>query len=359
MQTQDYITRDESAMYYECGYSADNAILLRFGNELKFITDARYSAEAKELSKKQSNLEIIESRDLRKEALRQITQNHIKTLRFDPMRMCVEEYLALKDSVVLESQPNFTQLMRIKKTQEEIDILRQSQKLNLQAFETFAHYITQEGMGKNEKFLWYKIADILQNYGEYPLSFDPIVGINGNAAKPHALPSSNTILQNGDTLLLDCGLRYKRYCSDCTRTAFFINNTLHFDKEQLFDNTQCIQDSKNTITVREKQKIYDIVKKAQTQTIQNLRAGMSGKEIDSIARNIINESGYGRYFLHSTGHGIGLDIHEMPFISQKSDTIIEDGMVFSIEPGIYLDGVFGVRIEDLVVVKNGRAEILE
>ena len=86
---------------------------------------------------------------------------------------------------------------------------------------------------------------------------------------------------------------------------------------------------------------------------------MSGKEIDSIARNIINESGYGRYFLHSTGHGIGLDIHEMPFISQKSDTIIEDGMVFSIEPGIYLDGVFGVRIEDLVVVKNGRAEILE
>ena len=116
MQTQDYITRDESAMYYECGYSADNAILLRFGNELKFITDARYSAEAKELSKKQSNLEIIESRDLRKEALRQITHNHIKTLRFDPMRMCVEEYLALKDSVVLESQPNFTQLMRIKKT---------------------------------------------------------------------------------------------------------------------------------------------------------------------------------------------------------------------------------------------------
>lgn len=357
MEIKDFITRDESIMYYLCGYSSDNAIFMRFGSEFKFITDARYSTEAYELCKKDIALEIIESSDLLAEAKKQIIQHNIKSLCFDPMRMCVEEYYSLKDSVLLMPTPNFTQIMRIKKSDEELEILKQAQILNLQAIHEFGTYITKQGNGKSEKFLWYKIADTLSNYGQYPLSFEPIVGIEGNAAKPHVLPSNTTFLQNGDTLLIDCGLKYKRYCADCTRTALFYNNSIVFEKEQDFmildKNT-----NKNRLETAEKQKIYNLVKKAQIATIENIRAGMSGKEIDSIARNIIEKGGYGKYFTHSTGHGIGLDIHEMPFISRRSETIIEDGMVFSIEPGIYIPQTFGVRIEDLVVIKQGRAIVI-
>lgn len=358
MDIQDFITRDESIMYYLCGYSADNAIFMRFGSELKFITDARYSTEAHELCKKNIALEIIECNDLLREAKQQITTNNIKTLCFDPIRMCVEEYYGLKDIVALIPTPNFTQIMRIQKTDEEIAILQQAQKTNIHAMHAFSQYVAKHGVGKSEQFLWYKISDILGNFGKYPLSFEPIVGIEGNAAKPHALPSATTFLKNGNTLLLDCGIKYQRYCADCTRTALFYNDALTFQKEQNFmvlENSE----NKSKLSANEKQKIYDIVKKAQTNTIENIRAGMSGKEIDSIARGVIDKSGYGKYFTHSTGHGIGLDIHEMPFISRRSETIIEDGMVFSIEPGIYIPQTFGVRIEDLVVIQNGKAVILE
>ena len=358
MDIQDFITRDESIMYYLCGYSADNAIFMRFGSELKFITDARYSIEAHELCRKNIALEIIECSDLLKEAKQQIMANNIKKLCFDPMRMCVEEYYGLKDIVTLIPAPNFTQLMRIQKTAEEIEILRQAQQINLQAIHSFGQYAARHGAGKSEQFLWYKISDILCNFGQYPLSFEPIVGIEGNAAKPHALPSSTTFLKNGDTLLLDCGLKYRNYCADCTRTALFYNDMLTFQKEQDFMILENAE-NKDGLSAKEKQKIYDIVKTAQMQTIEKLRAGMSGREIDSIARNVIDKGGYGKYFTHSTGHGIGLDIHEMPFISRRSETIIEDGMVFSIEPGIYIPQTFGVRIEDLVVIQNGRAVILE
>lgn len=358
MDIKDFITRDESTMYYLCGYSADNAILIRFGSELKFITDARYSTEANELCKKNIALEIIECSDLLREAKQQIMSNNIKTLCFDPMRMCVEEYYGLKDMVELIPSPNFTQLMRMQKKDEEIAILRQAQQINLQAIHTFGQYVARQGLGKSEQFLWYKISDILGNFGQYPLSFEPIVGIEGNAAKPHALPSATTFLKNGDTLLLDCGLKYRRYCADCTRTALFYNDTLAFQKEQNFIILENAN-NKDRLSANEKQKIYDIVKKAQIDTIEKIRAGMSGKEIDSIARNVIEDCGYGKYFTHSTGHGIGLDIHEMPFISRRSETIIENGMVFSIEPGIYIPQIFGVRIEDLVVIQNGRAVILE
>ncbi|WP_334090475.1 M24 family metallopeptidase, partial [Helicobacter typhlonius] len=119
----------------------------------------------------------------------------------------------------------------------------------------------------------------------------------------------------------------------------------HFGKKQKFKNPKY-------------QKIYDIVLKAQEEAISKARSGMSGKQIDALARNIIEKSGYGAYFVHSTGHGVGLDIHELPRISRLSEECVEDGMVFSVEPGIYLPQEFGVRIEDLVVMKNGRAEVL-
>ena len=106
------------------------------------------------------------------------------------------------------------------------------------------------------------------------------------------------------------------------------------------------------------QKVYDIVLKAQLNAITNARGGMKASEIDKLTRDVIEKAGFGKYFIHSTGHGVGLDIHEFPNINSKSDVIIEDNMVFTIEPGIYLPNEFGVRIEDTVVMQNGKAVIL-
>lgn len=118
-----------------------------------------------------------------------------------------------------------------------------------------------------------------------------------------------------------------------------------------FDKTQHFKDS--TL-----QKIYDTVLKAQEHAIKHARVGMKAKEIDALARGVIEEAGYGSYFVHSTGHGIGLDIHELPIISKRSETVIEEGMVFSVEPGIYIPHHYGVRIEDLVVMREGKARVL-
>jgi len=151
-------------------------------------------------------------------------------------------------------------------------------------------------------------------------------------------------LRYGDLLLLDAGVKFNRYCSDRTRTACFDEN-FNFGKEQNFKNAK-------------RQEIYEIVKEAQALAIAAVMPGKKASEIDVAARDFIAAQGYGEAFFHSTGHGVGVDIHELPFISKRGDTVLQEGMVFSVEPGIYLPGEFGVRIEDVVVVRENEAEIL-
>ena len=189
----------------------------------------------------------------------------------------------------------------------------------------------------------YLAKGVLGDGGRRDLSFDPIVAIGANAAKPHATPTKK-VLREGDLLLVDAGLKYRRYCSDRTRTV-------EAERDFLFDTHQRFRRKKI-------QKAYDLVRKAHDHAIAKARSGMKAKKVDALTRDIITDAGYGDYYVHSTGHGVGLDIHEMPYISARSKTRIEDGMVFTIEPGIYIPGEFGIRIEDMVAMVNGRAEIL-
>lgn len=377
-----FITQDESAQYFEVGYSCDNAILLCLGDERVFITDARYTTEASEnLS---SGVELVQSNNLLDSAINILSKSAIKSISFDSTQLSVSAFEKLKSQIELKPAPNFHQMLRICKSEQEISLIKESQRLNKEAYKKFAKIIDEICNNKNsayqkvflddshslsEKELFAIAKVVLENGGKYDLSFCPILAINQNAAKPHALPSDKK-LQNGDLLLFDAGIKYKRYCSDMTRTTRINfghesfecgnfgrknagkqesseakSNGTHFDKAQTFAD-------------KELQKIYDTVLKAQENCIKNLRAGMSGKQIDALAREVIQKAGFGKYFSHSTGHGIGLDIHEQPFISTRSETIIEDNMVFSIEPGIYIPQHYGVRIEDLVVVRGGKAEIL-
>ncbi len=337
-----YILKDENALYYECGYSSDNALYLQCGSEAYFITDSRYTIEAKE---KVRGAKVITSANLIATVKKLMNQNRIRKMLFDPREWSVEAFakLSSKSSIVFKRMPDFSHKKRIIKSEEELKILSKAAKLGKKAFRKLEKEISQNGFGQNEYQLTYTAKSILSDFGKYDLSFDPIVAIDANAAKPHALPTSSR-LKKGDLLLVDAGLKYERYCSDRTRTVFTGRN-FDFNTQQKFKSKKI-------------QKAYDCVLKAHDNAIAKARSGMKAKKVDALTRDIIQKSGFGSYFVHSTGHGVGLDIHEMPYISSKSDTIIEDGMVYTIEPGIYIPGEFGIRIEDMVAMTNGKAVVL-
>ena len=337
-----YILKNENAIYYECGYSCDNVIFINFSDESFFITDARYKIDA-QLNVKSSK--VIISNDLIKSLIKIIKKAKIKKILFDPFDFDVSSFNKLKSNIKTQLIPkkNFSKSKRIIKTNDEIELLKKASQLGRYGFESFSFFIKNNGLNYSEKELQFKAKEFMSQTGKYDLSFDPIVAFNENSAKPHAF-ASDVKLENNDLILVDAGIKYQRYCSDRTCVTT-LNNNINFTRTQQFSQ-------------KKQQKIYDIVLKAQQKAITKVKVGIKASKIDKIARDVIEKYGYGKYFVHSTGHGVGLDIHEYPNISSRSDVIIEENMVFTIEPGIYLPNKFGIRIEDTVAIQNGQAIIL-
>ncbi|HHO65164.1 MAG TPA: M24 family metallopeptidase, partial [Epsilonproteobacteria bacterium] len=319
-----------------------NALYLRLGSEAYFITDSRYTIDAKEHVK---GAKTVISGDLYAEALKILKKAKVKKVYFDPKEWTVFGFdrLRLESKITFIPALDLSHKKRIIKSDDELEILAKAAKLGKKAFKMLAKEFRKHGFGEDEFTLTHKAKAILGDFGKYDLSFDPIVAINANAAKPHAMPTDTKFGKN-DLLLVDAGLKYRRYCSDRTRT-------IHADKYFTFDTHQRFKHKKI-------QKAYDTVLKAHDNAIEKARSGMKAKKVDALTRDIIEKAGFGVYYVHSTGHGVGLDIHEMPYISTKSDTVIEDGMVYTIEPGIYIPGEFGIRIEDMVAMVNGKAVVL-
>lgn len=339
-----YVLKDENALYFECGYSCDNAIMLCVDGVKYFLTDARYYIEAKSLVN--SGVEVVlTQRDLISEARTLLRRLRPKNLLFNPQEFSVASYEALSRGIGVKFCPraNFSQLSRIVKSKAELEILREAARLGAACFDEFAAFVRERGEGMSEEELFFNAELIFKQRGALELSFSPIVAINENAAKAHALPSKKR-LRAGDLLLLDAGVKFGRYCSDRTRTACFGAN-FSFSKEQKFKSAK-------------QQDVYEIVREAQARAIAAVQVGKKAHEIDAVARDFIAKNGFGREFYHSTGHGVGVDIHELPAINARSETVLKEGMVFSIEPGIYIENEFGVRIEDVVVVRESGAEIL-
>lgn len=337
-----YMLKDENSIYYECGYSCDNALYIRLGSEAFFITDSRYTIDAEEHVQ---NASVIINGDLYGEAVALLKKHKVKKITFDPKEWTVAGFdrVSVKSKAVFKPQLDFSHKKRIIKSDDELKIIAKAAKLGAKAFKSLAKEFRKNGFGKDEYTLTHMAKGILGDFGQYELSFDPIVAINANAAKPHATPTATTLEKN-DLLLVDAGLKYKRYCSDRTRTV-------QADKYFMFDTHQNFKRKKI-------QKAYDTVLKAHDNAIAKARSGMKAKKVDALTRDIVTKAGFGEFYVHSTGHGVGLDIHEMPYISTKSDTIIEDGMVYTIEPGIYIPGEFGIRIEDMVAMVDGKAHVL-
>jgi Xaa-Pro aminopeptidase len=187
--------------------------------------------------------------------------------------------------------------------------------------------------GMTEKEVAWEIEKSLRESGSESVPFDLIVASGPSSALPHASPTDRELL-TGEPVVIDIGARCEGYSSDLSRTIFLGNEDKTFAT------------------------IYDVVLGAQLTAIATMEAGMSGEQADALARTVIEQGGYGEAFGHGLGHGIGLVPHELPRLGRGSSTVLSDGMVFTIEPGIYIKGWGGVRIEDVVVLEKGKAKVL-
>lgn len=220
--------------------------------------------------------------------------------------------------------------LRQRKDEAEQAAMRQASALNDLAMERLIGEIYP---GMSEREVVDRLADIYHELGTDGFSFDPIVGFGVNSANPHHQPG-DTILGESGPLVIDIGCRKGDFCSDMTRTIYL---------------------GQPDETFRE---VYQVVRAANLNAIALIRPGVTFAEIDAAARQTIEQAGYGAYFTHRTGHGIGREVHEAGDVSAANHSPVEPGMIFSIEPGIYLPGRFGVRIEDLVLVTQDGVEVL-
>jgi Xaa-Pro aminopeptidase len=223
-----------------------------------------------------------------------------------------------------------TEIMRAVKDENERELLVRAIQI---ADEALARVAPAIEPGMTEKGVAWDIEKAMRDLGAESNAFDIIVGAGPNGALPHHR-ADDTVIQSGYPVVIDMGATYAGYRSDLTRTF-------------------CIGQPDDRF-----QQIYDTVLGAQLAAEKDVRPGMTGAEVDAIARDYISDAGYEEYFGHGLGHGVGLAIHERPRVIQSSEDVLENGMIFTIEPGIYIPGWGGVRIEDIVVLEGGRAAVL-
>lgn len=220
--------------------------------------------------------------------------------------------------------------VRMRKDEKEKDLMRKASKINDIAVEKMIELLPNN---ISEKKMSQELAKIYEELETEGFSFDPIIGYGANAADPHHEPDAS-MLKEGDSVIIDIGCVKDSYCSDMTRTVFYKS-------------------------VSEKSKeVYNTVLEANLKAIATVKPGVRFCDVDKAARDHIEAAGYGKYFTHRTGHSIGIEVHDFGDVSSVNTDVLEEGMIFSIEPGIYLPGEVGVRIEDLVLVTNDGCEVL-
>lgn len=320
---------------YETGFIGSFGLLLITDNQEKhLITDGRYELKASEICTPDTNITIIKE-NLNQTLGQLLAKLKIKTISFDGNFLPYSQVLLLRKTfseIKFEAKPDKIIKSRMQKTATEIELIKKAQIINEQTLKAIINHHLKINCTEREIAL--KIERIGQDLGAEKCSFPPIVAFGKNSASPHHSPG-NQKLKQGDTVLIDMGFIYQGYMSDMTRTFFTKKPT----------NQQIA--------------IYNLVLKAQTEAIKSIKINQKCSDIDKLTREIITNEGYGEQFSHSSGHGIGLEIHEPPSFSQKSKHLgnnikLQENMIMTIEPGIYLPEEFGVRIEDMIqITKEG------
>ncbi|MCA0970116.1 Xaa-Pro peptidase family protein [Halobacillus litoralis] len=315
---------------YVSGFTGSSGALLITKEEALLITDFRYTEQAAEQAE---GFEIVTHKvPMPEEVSNQAKRLGLSKIAFEKDHVTYTAFEQYKDALDAELVPTagIVEQLRLIKTDEEINILKDAVKIADDAFEHILGYIKP---GVKEIDVSNELEFFMRKQGATSSSFDIIVASGYRSALPHGVASEKEI-QSGELVTLDFGAVYKGYCSDITRTVAV---------GEISD---------------ELKEIYDTVLQAQLKGMEGLKAGITGIEADALTRDYIKEKGYGEYFGHSTGHGIGLDVHEGPGLSFRSEKKLEEGMVVTVEPGIYVPEVGGCRIEDdAVITKDGNISL--
>ncbi|MGE5628031.1 MAG: M24 family metallopeptidase [Solirubrobacterales bacterium] len=238
--------------------------------------------------------------------------------------------IKLEAGSAFENGSEILDRVRMCKDEREKDLMREASRLNDLAMDRMIKLIPEK---HSEKKMGQILSSIWEELGAEGHSFDPIIGYGSNAADPHHIMDNSTV-KEGDSIVIDIGCKKDSYCSDMTRTVFYKTVSDH---------------------ARE---VYNIVLEANKRGIEMVKPGARFRDIDAAARDYITEKGYGKFFTHRLGHSIGIEVHDFGDVSSANTDIVQIGQIFSIEPGIYLPGDVGVRIEDLVIVTEDGCEVI-
>jgi Xaa-Pro aminopeptidase len=331
-----FISQPENR-YYLSGFDGSDGYLFITSKETVLATDFRYTEQAETQA---PDYQIFRIAGNMSDWFPRLTTNlGLSQLGFETEHVTFALYRQLSD--ILNKSKSRLQLipvdglvesLRVIKEPEEIELITRAAEITDKAFE-YINDIIRVRVGMTEKEVAWEIEKFMRENGSQTIAFDVIVASGPNSALPHAKPSQRQI-NPSEPVVIDIGARFGGYCSDLTRTI-------------------CLGTPDDTF-----RKVYDTVLGAQLAAIAIIKEGMSGEEADSLARTVIEEAGYGEAFGHSLGHGVGLVPHENPRLGPNSTESLRKGMVFSIEPGIYLSGWGGVRIEDLVVMEGSQVRLL-
>lgn len=325
------IIKDVTSIRYLTGFTGDSSLLYLDRQKGVLITDGRYVEQARAEMKFFSVLEYtpINGQSIWEAAAEQAKDANV--VGFDGGCYSYDDYAILR-KLLGETPLESIDLsdIRMIKDKKELDMLLKAASI---ADEAFVKLLEDIQPGRTERSLAGRLEYYMRALGSEKTSFDTIVASGARSALPHGL-ASDKVIEIGDFITFDFGAVYKGYHADITRTVV-LGMATPWHKE-----------------------IYTIVEEAQRKALKAARVGMTGKELDAVARDVITACGYGECFVHGTGHGVGLEIHEMPNINKRGTTVLQTGMVFTIEPGIYIPGKGGVRIEDSVVLTDEGARAL-
>lgn len=316
---------------YLSGFHGSTSAVVITANEAHFLCDFRYTEQARQQVQTYAIQEVTGAIETR--AGEQLARLGVATAAFDPVVTTVQQANTVQDAFggSLHPAPGFVAKAREVKSPEEIERIRSAVSL---AETAMLDLVAGLEAGVPEREAAARLEYEFKKRGAQGAAFDSIALFGARTSLPHGMPGDKR-LEAGDVILIDCGCIRESYCSDLTRTYVF-----------------------DTIPGAWFEEIYRVTRAAQQAGLEAVRAGAVCREVDAAARNVIREAGYGDCFGHGLGHGVGLEVHEAPRLNMESDTVLEAGMVVTVEPGIYLPGRGGVRIEDLVVVTEDGCDIL-
>jgi Xaa-Pro aminopeptidase len=312
-------------VFYLTGFDSSNAALLvRPGGEATLYTDFRYIETAREVPG-------VDVQLAKRTLMADIGERLSGRVQFEADVLPYLEWQRLDaGKAKLEPTSGVVAGLRAVKTDDEVAALARAARIADRALEALT---AETWVGKTEREIAWRLRELCHAHGADDQAFDSIIASGTNGSLPHAHPTDR-IIDRGTLVTVDWGAKVQGYFSDCTRT---------FSTGGLSDRLR---------------EIYDVCLAAQKAAVAGIRPGLTGAEADALARVPITEAGYGENFGHGLGHGVGLAVHEAPRLSTESTDTLEVGMAVTIEPGIYLPGVGGVRIEDLAVLRDGGAEVL-